>query len=270
MGALRMQARPAADGGDAATWVHGGHVLEPTPLSDVIELIDSTHFRLYGRAGDVIHVGGKRSSIAHLNFQLNCIPGVEDGAFWLPEGDAADGEQVARPVAFVVAPGLSAAQIATALRGQLEAVFVPRRIVHVEALPREATGKLTQAALRALAQARLGVRGPDTAALLDAGLPIADDHPACDGHFPGQPLLPGAMLLSLVLEALALRPELATALGPTPGIANVKFLAAVRPGQRLRVRFAGATANALGFEAFAVDDGETAILAARGQLAASA
>jgi acyl-coenzyme A synthetase/AMP-(fatty) acid ligase len=42
------------------------------------------------------------------------------------------------------------------LRARLEAVFVPRRVVHVDALPREATGKLTAGALAQFARARLG------------------------------------------------------------------------------------------------------------------
>jgi acyl-coenzyme A synthetase/AMP-(fatty) acid ligase/3-hydroxymyristoyl/3-hydroxydecanoyl-(acyl carrier protein) dehydratase len=270
MGALRLSGAPARTLSEApadATWVHGGHVLEPTPLADVIERLDATHFRLFGRAGDVIHVGGKRSSIAHLNFQLNRIPGVEDGAFWLPDGEAQDGEQVARPVAFVVAPGLSAADVAAGLRQHLEPVFVPRRIVFLASLPREGTGKITQATLRALAEQHLV--GAKTAAPTPPAateFAIAADHPACDGHFPGQPLLPGAMLLSLVFEALASRPDLGAALGPTPGIANVKFLRPVRPGQTVRIAF-GDAGRSLSFEAFVRNaDGEA--VAARGQLAA--
>ncbi len=141
--------------------VHGGHVLEPTPLADVLDLLDDQHFRLLGRDNDLIHVAGKRSSMAHLNFVLNHIEGVEDGAFWLPD-DVVEG--VVRPVAFVVAPALSARDIVSALRAQLDAAFVPRKVVHVDALPREATGKLAavtwrEFALRTLAQAggsRLG------------------------------------------------------------------------------------------------------------------
>ena len=93
-------------------------------------------------------MAGKRSSLAHLNFHLNRIDGVEDGAFWLP--DEVPGT-VVRPVAFVVAPKLSAQAITQALRAHLEPAFVPRRVVHVNALPREATGKLTLNALRAFA-----------------------------------------------------------------------------------------------------------------------
>jgi acyl-coenzyme A synthetase/AMP-(fatty) acid ligase len=128
--------------------VAGGHVLEPTALADVLELIDAQHFRLIGRANDLIHVAGKRSSLAHLNFHLNRIDGVEDGAFWLPD-DVAEG--VVRLVAFVVAPTLGARQITQALRRDLESAFVPRRVIHVPSLPREATGKLTTQRLREFA-----------------------------------------------------------------------------------------------------------------------
>jgi acyl-coenzyme A synthetase/AMP-(fatty) acid ligase len=150
---LSVESQLSDDG--ARFVVSGGHVLEPTPLADQLELIDRQHFRLLGRANDLIHVAGKRSSLAHLNFHLNRIDGVDDGVFWLPDG-LADG--VVRLVAFVVAPTLSARHIIAALRPQVESAFLPRRVVHVESLPRQATGKITEHALRefalrALAQA---------------------------------------------------------------------------------------------------------------------
>ena len=81
---------------------------------------------------------------------------MQDGAFWVPD-EVPDG--VVRPVAFVVAPELTRDAIIGALRHRLEAPFVPRRVVHVAALPREATGKLTRDALRRFAQAQLGLAG---------------------------------------------------------------------------------------------------------------
>jgi acyl-coenzyme A synthetase/AMP-(fatty) acid ligase len=155
---LRITRLPGqgADEGERYS-VQGGHVAEPTLLADILELQDAEHFRLLGRANDLIHVAGKRSSLGHLNFHLNSIDGVEDGAFWVPD-EVTDG--VARPVAFVVAPTLSARAIAAALRTRIEAVFVPRRIVHLPQLPREATGKLTAQSLRQLAREHLSPRAP--------------------------------------------------------------------------------------------------------------
>ncbi|MEO5733306.1 MAG: AMP-binding protein [Rubrivivax sp.] len=252
LGALRIERQPPADSACVADEegaegvgevyrVSGGHVAEPTTLADLLELEDPQHFRLMGRANDLIHVGGKRSSLAHLNFHLNRIEGVEDGAFWLPE---VDGEDVARPVAFVVAPTLNSAQIAAALRRDIESAFVPRRIVQVAALPREATGKLTAAALRAFAEATLDAP-PVASAVAPAAGPavgplqqqwtVPPDHPAFDGHFPDHPLLPGAVLLSWVMQTVAEHPPLALLLGPRPRIDSVKFLSPAAPGAKLEM-----------------------------------
>lgn len=156
-GAMRIhrEALPGGEGDEPAERfvVSGGQVSQPTPLADLLRLVDDRHFRLDGRANDLIHVAGRRSSLGHLNYHLNSIEGVQDGAFWLPD-EVPDG--VVRPVAFVVAPGLEAAQIVAALRQRLEAVFVPRRVVHVAALPREATGKLPSQVLRRFALEHLG------------------------------------------------------------------------------------------------------------------
>ena len=158
-GALRIRQEGQADEeGIERFVVQGGHVPEPTPLADLLKLEDDRRFRLLGRANDLIHVAGRRSSLGHLDYHLNSIEGVQDGAFWLPD-DVPDG--VVRPVAFVVAPELTREAIIGALRGRLEAPFVPRRVVHVAALPREATGKLTRESLRRFAQVQLGLEaGP--------------------------------------------------------------------------------------------------------------
>lgn len=136
------------------TIVSGGHVPVPTPLADVIERVDATRFRLLGRANDLINVAGKRSSLSHLNFHLNTIDGVRDGVFWLPGAEPQHG--VARLVAFVVAPGVTRERILAGLRDRLDPAFLPRRIVWLDTLPRDPTGKLPSARLAALAAGLLG------------------------------------------------------------------------------------------------------------------
>jgi acyl-coenzyme A synthetase/AMP-(fatty) acid ligase len=159
LGELRLQPQPQAEAG--LCLVQGGHVTELTPLADLLELQDAQHFHLLGRANDLIHVAGKRSSLAHLNFQLNRVPGVLDGCFWMPDHIV---EGVVRPVVLVVAPALSAAALIRALRELIEPAFVPRKVLQVAALPREATGKLSAQALRDFALAQLALASPPGAA----------------------------------------------------------------------------------------------------------
>lgn len=137
--------------------VSGGHVPEPTRLADVLEVLSPTRFRLLGRSNDLINVAGKRSSLAHLNHHLNSIEGVVDGAFWLPP-DTGGGE-VVRLVALVAAPGVSREALLAALRERVDAAFLPRRILRVDALPRDPTGKLPAGRLAELATRLLAESG---------------------------------------------------------------------------------------------------------------
>ena len=77
---------------------------------------------------------------------------------------------------------------------------------------------------------------------------IASDHPAFDGHFPDAPVLPGVVLLSLVMTALAQAPALAARLGAAPQIDQVKFLRPVAPGQTLRISLRANGDHRLSFE----------------------
>jgi acyl-coenzyme A synthetase/AMP-(fatty) acid ligase len=142
------------DGNGAEACVSGGHVPQPTVLADVLEVVDAETFRLLGRSNDLINIAGKRSSIGHLDFHLNSIEGVVDGAFWMPTDDD-EAHGIVRLVAFVVAPQVAEAQIVARLRERVDAAFVPRRVVRVDALPREPTGKLTRARLAELAARHL-------------------------------------------------------------------------------------------------------------------
>jgi acyl-coenzyme A synthetase/AMP-(fatty) acid ligase len=76
------------------------------------------------------------------------VEGVRDGAFLAPEDLEAN--PGARLAAYVVAPERSAAEVLDGLRLRLDPAFLPRRVVLVDALPRDALGKLPRRALAAL------------------------------------------------------------------------------------------------------------------------
>jgi len=131
------------------TWAAGGHLVAPARLPDRIALDGATEFTLLGRPEDMVKIAGKRASLEELNRQLLGVRGVRDGVFFLPE---ASGARTARLAALVVAPGCTAREILAALRGRIDAAFLPRPLLIVEALPRNATGKLAREALLALAR----------------------------------------------------------------------------------------------------------------------
>jgi acyl-coenzyme A synthetase/AMP-(fatty) acid ligase len=119
-------------------------------LHDRIELTGNATFRLGDRAADLVDVAGKRASLAQLTHLLIGIPGVQDGVFLMGEPD---GARVARLTALVVAPDLRKPALLQALRQRIDAAFLPRPVVFVDALPRNALGKLPREALLRLANA---------------------------------------------------------------------------------------------------------------------
>ena len=130
----------------------GGHIETSIAMSDIIEPVADERFLLHGRTADLVNIAGKRHSLASLNHLLNTIPGVVDGAFFMP--DETGDDRVTRLAACVVAPGMDARQLLAALREHIDPVFLPRPLLFVDALPRNRTGKLPRAVLQALFQAR--------------------------------------------------------------------------------------------------------------------
>jgi len=121
-------------------------------MNDLLEPITDELFLLHGRKADLVNIAGKRHSLASLNHLLNSIPGVVDGAFFMPDETSTD--HITRLVACVVAPGMEAPTLLAALRERIDPVFLPRPLLFVEALPRNRTGKLPREAMQALLQAR--------------------------------------------------------------------------------------------------------------------
>ncbi|RQS08068.1 beta-hydroxyacyl-ACP dehydratase [Burkholderia sp. Bp9002] len=267
MPGIRLDVRADADDDSGPTvWVSGAHVEPPVPMGDAIALLDDGRFLLQGRKADLINIAGKRTSLACLNHQLNAIPGVVDGVFFMPDDAAsaahtshtAGTEPVTRVVALVVAPTLSAAGLQRALRERIDPAFMPRPLVFVDALPRNETGKLPRDVLAALVaqHARAAAATAATAATAAAApacaateahaatFTIPADHPALPGHFPGHPIVPGVVLLDHAITAIGAalnRPLHAWRLG------SAKFPSAAAPGEPLDLAFDAAASGAIRF-----------------------
>jgi acyl-coenzyme A synthetase/AMP-(fatty) acid ligase len=136
--------------GETTTWVKAPHLHTPVQLADLIETHEDGCIRLLGRSNDLIKVAGKRMSLAELNRLLLAIPGVEDGAVFMPDTDPAEAGTVVRPAAVVVAPSLSERDLLDALRRCIDPAFLPRPLRRVSRLPRNDVGKLPLTALRDL------------------------------------------------------------------------------------------------------------------------
>ena len=70
---------------------------------------------------------------------------------------------------------------------------------------------------------------------LETSFSVPPDHPAFAGHFPGNPIVPGVLLLDAAVHAVqqALAPETAGAAAQACRISAAKFLSPVGPGETL-------------------------------------
>ena len=158
-------------------------------------------------------------------------------------------------------------QLLAALSQRVDRVFLPRPLYLVESLPRNATGKLARDELAKLARDELAKLARNVLAKLTRSEPVQlarncaasgltqpvvvnrsvdPAHPALPGHFPGDPIVPGAVLLDEILDALTCE------LGACADFAGVtilsaKFLRRVRPGDSLQFKLIPGEESAVRF-----------------------
>jgi len=63
---------------------------------------------------------------------------------------------------------------------------------------------------------------------------VQANHPALPGHFPGNPVVPGVLILEHVLRAYEASQPCPT---PLRRLTNVKFLQPLRPGETAEIAF---------------------------------
>jgi malonyl-CoA/methylmalonyl-CoA synthetase len=112
---------------------------------DLGRIDEAGYLWLVGRASDLVISGGLNVYPAEIEAAIEATPGVKESAvIGAPHADL--GEAV---VAVVVAGAeLSEEDILAALKGRLARFKQPRRVIFVDALPRNAMGKVVKADLR--------------------------------------------------------------------------------------------------------------------------
>jgi len=73
---------------------------------------------------------------------------------------------------------------------------------------------------------------------------FADDHPTAAGHFPGNPIIPGALLLAEVLRAITLAEEMVL---DSCNVKAAKFLHPARPGDSVEIEYQVSPKNVIDF-----------------------
>ncbi|MBW2244432.1 MAG: acyl-CoA synthetase [Deltaproteobacteria bacterium] len=224
-------------------------------MGDQAEVDEDQQFVLQGRADRVVKIGEKRLSLSDMESRLREHAFIDDCGLIAVDRST---EQRVAAVVVLSAKGLAAKadrdrrSLVQTLQGQLAAhwdrVLLPRVWRFVEALPTDERGKLPREALLALVAERprvpvvLGERREDGEQREDCeqrevqtlvrDLQVPTDLAALEGHFPGQPVVPGVAQLGW---ALAAAEELAGGKLSLAGVEALKFKEMLLPGGRVRL-----------------------------------
>jgi len=76
-------------------------------------------------------------------------------------------------------------------------------------------------------------------------LHFATDHPVGSGHFPGNPIIPGALLLAEAVQMIAAGLDMKLGVGT---IKLAKFFHPVRPGDAVEVEYSISAAREIRFQ----------------------
>ena len=227
--------------------MHTGSSLQSLLTGDRIQLKGNSLFQLDGRADRVVKVGEKRLALPEMEQALMAHPWVEDAALIVLE--VAETARVHAAVALTDegARHLEAKgrrdthrELSAHLGKQWDGILMPRVWRFPEHLPRDSQGKLPRKTLQDFFSA------PDPAPVLDPLLHAQSRHansiertlevPAnlafLEGHFPGQPIVPGVVQLRWALDCAQ---QWLGAPIPVARIEALKFREVLRPGDRFKL-----------------------------------
>ena len=224
--------------------IHPGSSFQSLLTGDRIQLKGKAGFQLDGRADRIVKVGEKRLALPEMEQALMAHPWVEDAALIVLE--VAETARVHAAVALTAegARHLGAKgrrdthrELSAHLGKKWDGILMPRVWRFPERLPRDSQGKLPSKLLQEFFSA------PDPAPVLDPVLHAESRHqnsierslevPAnlafLEGHFPGQPIVPGVVQLRWALDCAQ-----AWLGAPVPviRIEALKFRDVLRPGDR--------------------------------------
>jgi len=105
------------------------------------------YLRLVGRAKDLIITGGLNVYPKEIEERIDQMQGVTESAVvGIPDPDF--GEAVAAVIVAKPGHALTEARVIAALKGEIASFKVPKHVVFLEALPRNAMGKVQKNTLR--------------------------------------------------------------------------------------------------------------------------
>ena len=237
-----------AFGADGALQVASPRVgPEPLRLEDAAEPVPGGRFRLKGRLDRIVKLEEKRIALPELEACLAAHPWVQRAAVVPLEGPRAslgavvvltgEGRAVALAQRHRLVRGLQ-----QHLAQRFEAVAIPKRWRILDELPFDDRGKLLPSALAALfaTHAKKAAPMPTLPNILSHrsgaeevfALDLDPGLLAFQGHFPGNPILPGVVQVdwAIRLGVIAFGP-----LGPFQGITQLKFLDLIHPGEALEL-----------------------------------
>jgi len=230
-------------------------------MNDRVRMLEGG-FEHLGRSDGIVKLGGKRIAVQELEVRTRQFAGISDAAVLVRPSSKLRQTELWLAVATERADWTM-----SALRQELcryfDPVVLPRRYRIVSRLPRDLLGKLQKEQLERLfvdkKQEALpntpSVRGSQTRLTTDIFVP--EDSPFFQGHFPGQPVLPGvAQLSEFVLPAIA---KAWAELSTLDHVPLLKYKRPIKPGTRLALEVRRDPGSpSVSFELY--EDGELATL----------